>query len=178
MIVPRPAVIAQINHQLAIHPIVALLGPRQCGKTTVARMIAEQQPATYFDLENPVDVRRLSAPLTVLEALSGLVIIDEVQRQPPLFELLRVLVDRPHHSARFLLSGSASPHLVRGVSESLAGRIGFVDLSGFDLSEVGPAQRDRLWLRGGFPRSFLADDDRSSLAITLDRKSTRLNSSH
>jgi len=163
MLVSRPAVIAQINHLLAIHPIVALLGPRQCGKTTVARMIAEQQPAAYFDLENPVDVRRLSAPLTVLEALSGLVIIDEVQRQPPLFELLRVLVDRPHHAARFLLLGSASPHLVRGVSESLAGRIGFVDLSGFDLAEVSPAQRDRLWLRGGLPRSFLADDDRSGL---------------
>ena len=164
MLVPRPAVIAQNNRQLAIHPIVALLGPRQCGKTTVARMIAEQQPSTYFDLENPVDVRRLSAPLTVLEALTDLVIIDEVQRQPPLFELLRVLVDRPHHSARFLISGFASPNLVRSVSESLAGRIGFVDLSGFDLAEVGPAQRDRLWLRGGFPRSFLADDDRSSLA--------------
>ncbi len=163
MLTPRPAVIAQINRSLAIQPIGALLGPRQCGKTTVARMIGEQQPATYFDLENPVDVRRLSAPLTVLEGLSGLVIIDEVQRRPELFELLRVLVDRPHNPAHFLVLGSASPQLVRGVSESLAGRIGFVDLSGFDLTEVGTSQRDRLWLRGGFPRSFLADDDAASM---------------
>ena len=163
MLTPRPAVIAQIVRSLTVQPIVALLGPRQCGKTTVARMIAEQQPATYFDLENPVDVRRLSAPLTVLETLSGLVIIDEVQRRPDLFELLRVLVDRPRHPARFLLPGSASPQLVRGVSESLAGRIGFVDLSGFDLTEIDAAQRDRLWLRGGFPRSFLADDDAASM---------------
>jgi predicted AAA+ superfamily ATPase len=163
MLTPRPAVIAQINRALAIHPIAALLGPRQCGKTTVARMIGERQPSTYFDLENPVDMRRLSAPLTVLEALSGLVIIDEVQRQPEMFELLRVLVDRPVNSAHFLLLGSASPQLVRGVSESLAGRIGFVDLSGFDLAEVDTSQRDRLWLRGGFPRSFLADNDSDSM---------------
>ena len=163
MFIPRPTVIAQIVRLLAIHPIVALLGPRQCGKTTVARMIGEQQSAIYFDLENPVDVRRLAAPLTVLEALTGLVVIDEVQRRPDLFELLRVLVDRPHNPARFLLLGSASPQLVRGVSESLAGRIGFVDLSGFDLTEVDAAQRDRLWLRGGLPRSFLADDDSASL---------------
>lgn len=126
-------------------------------------MIGAQQPSTYFDLENPVDVRRLSAPLTVLEALSGLVIIDEVQRQPELFQLLRVLVDRPDNRARFLLLGSAAPQLVRGVSESLAGRIGFVDLAGFDLAEVEPAQRDQLWLRGGFPRSFLAADDPASM---------------
>jgi predicted AAA+ superfamily ATPase len=164
MFLPRPGVIDKITRALTVHPIAALLGPRQCGKTTVARMIGERQPSTYFDLENPVDVRRLSAPMTVLEALSGLVIIDEVQRQPELFELLRVLVDRPHNSARFLLLGSASPHLVRGVSESLAGRIGFVDLAGFDLTEVDTSQRDRLWLRGGFPRSFLADDDADSMA--------------
>ena len=164
MFLPRPTVIDQIARVLAVHPIAALLGPRQCGKTTVARMIGERQPSTYFDLENPVDMRRLSAPLTVLEALSGLVIIDEVQQQPELFELLRVLVDRPVNSAHFLLLGSASPQLVRGVSESLAGRIGFVDLSGFDLAEVDKSQRDRLWLRGGFPRSFLADDDSASMA--------------
>ncbi len=103
----------------------------------------------------------------MLEALSGLVIIDEVQRRPTLLELLRVLVDRPHNPARFLLLGSASPQLVRGVSESLAGRIGFVDLSGFDLRE-GVIQRDRLWLRGGFPRSFLAADDDISMAWRQD----------
>jgi uncharacterized protein len=164
MLLPRPAVIDQITRALAVHPIAALLGPRQCGKTTVARMIGQRQPSTYFDLENPVDVRRLSAPLTVLEALSGLIIIDEMQRQPELFELLRVLVDRPLNPAHFLLLGSASPQFVRGVSESLAGRIGLVDLSGFDLAEVDTSQRDRLWLRGGFPRSFLAANDSDSVA--------------
>lgn len=164
----RPDVIARIDRTLAIHPVAALLGPRQCGKTTVARMIAERQPSTYFDLENPVDVRRLSAPMTVIEALSGLVIIDEVQRQPELFALLRVLVDRPHNQARFLLLGSASPQLVRGVSESLAGRIGFIDLAGFDLTEVDASQHERLWLRGGFPRSFLAVDDAASLTWRED----------
>jgi predicted AAA+ superfamily ATPase len=163
MFVNRPAVIDQIERALAIHPIAALLGPRQCGKTTLARIISEHQPSTYFDLENPVDRRRLAAPLTALEGLSDLVIIDEVQQQPELFELLRVLVDRPHSPAQFLLLGSASPQIIRGVSESLAGRIGFVDLAGFDLVEVGVSERDRLWLRGGFPRSFLASDDAASM---------------
>ena len=134
----------------------------------MARMIADRQSSTYFDLEDPVDLRRLSAPLSVLQELSGLVIIDEVQRRPDLFGLLRVLADRPRNAARFLLLGSASPHLVKGVSESLAGRIGFIDLSGFDLTEVGASERDRLWLRGGFPRSFLAADDHASLAWRQD----------
>lgn len=164
MLVPRQRALDRINRLWATHPIVALLGPQQCGKTTVARMLAEQQPVEYFNLENPVDARRLSAPLTVLGGLSGLIVIDEVQRQPEIFTLLRVLVDRPHNPARFLLLGSASPQLVRGVSESLAGRIRFVDLDGFDLDEVEPSQCDRLWLRSGFPRAFLADDDASSLA--------------
>ena len=164
LVIPRPSVIAQITRTFDIHPVVALLGPRQCGKTTLANMIAEREPATYFDLENPVDLRRLSAPMIILEQLGGLVIIDEIQHRPDLFELLRVLVDRPQNPARFLLLGSASPQLVKGASESLAGRIGFVDLSGFDLAEVGVQQRDRLWLRGGFPRSFLASDDPLSLA--------------
>ena len=161
--IPRPDAINRIYRVFRVHPIAALLGPRQCGKTTLARLIAESEPCTYFDLENPVDVRRLSAPMRALEELSGLVVIDEVQRQPPLFELLRVLADRSGNPARFLLLGSASPHLVKGVSESLAGRIGFVDLSGFDLREVGAENRDRLWVRGGFPRSFLADDDSASM---------------
>ncbi len=166
--IPRPTVINQVDRALGLHPIAALLGPRQCGKTTVARMVAERRPSTYFDLENPVDLRRLSAPMTVLQALSGLVIIDEVQRRPDLFELLRVLVDRPQNAAQFLLLGSASPQLVKGVSESLAGRIGFIDLSGFDLTEVDTSERDRLWLRGGFPRSFLAADDSASAAWRQD----------
>ena len=160
---PRPRALARVDRAFAVHPVAALLGPRQCGKTTLARLIAERGPCEFFDLESPVDLRRLSAPLTTLEKLSGLVVIDEVQRRPDLFELLRVLVDRPDNPARFLLLGSASPQLVRGVSESLAGRIGFVDLSGFDLRETGVEHQDRLWLRGGFPRSFLAADDAASL---------------
>ncbi len=106
--------------------------------------------------------------MRTLEELSGLVIIDEIQRRPDVFELLRVLVDRSHNPARFLILGSASPGLVKGVSESLAGRIGFIDLSGFDLREVGPEQRSRLWIRGGFPKSFLADDDISSMTWRED----------
>jgi len=94
--------------------------------------------------------------MRTLEGLSGLVVIDEIQRQPSLFELIRVLVDRPQNQARFLLLGSASPHLMKDVSESLAGRVGFVELSGFDLREVGPGNNARLWTRGGFPKSFLA----------------------
>jgi predicted AAA+ superfamily ATPase len=160
--IPRPDAVKQIDAVLKVHPIAALLGPRQCGKTTLARLISEREPCTYFDLENPVDLRRLSVPMSTLEELRGLVIMDEIQRKPELFELLRVLVDRPESSARFLVLGSASPGLVRGVSESLAGRIGFVDLSGFDLWEVGSEHRSRLWTRGGFPRSFLAEDDASS----------------
>jgi predicted AAA+ superfamily ATPase len=160
--IPRPEPIRQIEASFQIHPVTALLGPRQCGKTTLARVIVEQEPSTVFDLENPVDLQRLSAPMQTLKDLSGLVIIDEVQRKPELFELLRVLVDRPGQNARFLLLGSASPQLVKGVSESLAGRIGFVDLAGFQLWEVGMQHRDRLWIRGGLPRAFLADSESDS----------------
>ena len=161
--IPRPEPIRQIKASFQIHPVTALLGPRQCGKTTLARIIAEKEPSTIFDLENPVDIQRLAAPMQALRDLTGLVIIDEVQRKPELFELLRVLVDRSDGSARFLLLGSASPQLVKGVSESLAGRIGFVDLSGFQLWEVGVQHRDRLWTRGGLPRAFLADSESDSI---------------
>jgi hypothetical protein len=163
-VIPRPHALARVDRAFDINPIAGILGPRQCGKTTLARLIAAREPCEFFDLEDPVDIRRLSAPRTTLERLSGLVILDEIQRRPELFELLRVLVDRPQNPSRFLLLVSASPRLVKGVSESLAGRIGFIDLSGFDLSEVGAENQDRLWIRGGFPRSFLAADDRASLA--------------
>jgi predicted AAA+ superfamily ATPase len=157
--IPRPEPIRQIQNSFQIHPVTALLGPRQCGKTTLSRVIAEKEPSTVFDLENPVDIQRLTAPMQTLKDLSDLVIIDEVQRKPELFEVLRVLVDRPGQNARFLLLGSASPHLVKGVSESLAGRIGFVDLAGFQLWEVGMQHLNQLWIRGGLPRAFLADSE-------------------
>lgn len=162
--IPRPRYESKIETMFRIHPVTALLGPRQCGKTTLARMIAEKRQTTYFDLENPVDIRRLTAPMTTLEPLSGLVVIDEIQRKPELFELLRVLADRPDNPAQFLILGSASPNLVKGVSESLAGRIGFVDLSGFHLDEIEDEPKTRLWARGGFPRSYLAASDSDSLA--------------
>ena len=166
--IPRLEQIEKIKSSFQVHPVTALLGPRQCGKTTLARLIAEQEPATIFDLEDPIDLQRLSAPMQALQGLSGLVVIDEIQRKPELFELLRVLVDRSGQSARFLLLGSASPYLVKGVSESLAGRIGFVDLGGFQLREVGEQHRNRLWLGGGFPRSFLSESDSNSVQWRAD----------
>jgi predicted AAA+ superfamily ATPase len=123
---------------------------------------AEEPEHSFFDLESPVDLRRLTAPMRALEGLKGLVVIDEIQRRPELFELLRVLIDRPNGRARFLILGSASPTLVKGISESLAGRVGLVDLGGFDLRETGTAAQQVLWARGGFPRSFLAPDDEAS----------------
>ena len=160
--IDRPRYLALIRDTFRVHPVCALLGPRQCGKTTLARGLAGREPSTVFDLEDPVDLRRLDAPKSALEGLQGLIVLDEIQRRPDLFEILRVLVDRPDSDARYLVLGSASPDLVRGVSESLAGRIGFVDLAPFDLDEVGVAAASSLWLRGGFPRSFLAEDDEAS----------------
>lgn len=155
---------AQVRALFREHPCVAILGPRQCGKTTLARMLAADEPdCTIFDLESPLDARRLAAPLRTLGALGGLVVLDEIQRDPTLFEILRVLVDRPVSEARFLILGSASPTLIKGASESLAGRLGFVDLGGFHLGETGVDTQTPLWSRGGFPRSFLAADDAGSL---------------
>ena len=160
-LVDRRAYRLQIQDFLARFRVTALLGPRQCGKTTLARSLATESQS-YFDLEDPVDLARLEAPRQTLGKLAGLVVIDEVQRRPDLFPLLRVLADRPGTPARFLILGSASPHLVKGVSESLAGRVGFVDLSGFDGTEVGFERLDTLWLRGGFPESFLSASDEAS----------------
>ncbi|MBA3464992.1 MAG: ATP-binding protein [Deltaproteobacteria bacterium] len=158
-----------IDAALRRSPVVSLLGPRQAGKTTLARAIAgTRKRVTLFDLENPSDVARLTAPMTALEELRGLVIIDEVQRMPELFAILRVLADRPRTPARFLILGSADPRIVRGVSESLAGRVAHVDIGGFDLTEVGAERVRRLWLRGGLPRSYLARSDASSLAWRRD----------
>ncbi len=161
MAVDRNLYRQQIQSSLAQFRVTALLGPRQCGKTTLARMLAAS-PDSYFDLEDPLDLARLETPRQTLGKLTGLVVIDEVQQQPGLFPLLRVLADRPNPPARFLILGSASPTLVKGVSESLAGRVGFVDLSGFDATEVGFDHLDTLWLRGGFPESYLSSSDVSS----------------
>lgn len=135
--------------------MVALLGPRHSGKTTLARQYARGR-GLVFDLENPRDAQALDQPLLALENASGLVVIDEVQRAPNLFQALRVLVDRPAGKARFLLLGSASRDLLRQSSETLAGRIGYLELTPFDAREVGPDRWERLWERGGFPRSWLA----------------------
>ena len=160
--IDRPRHLAAVRQALEDNPVAALLGPRQCGKTTLARTVARQRTSEYFDMEDPVDLSRLSTPMLTLGDLSGLVVLDEVQRRPELFEVIRVLVDRPECDARFLVLGSASPHLVKAASESLAGRMGFVDLTGFDIEEIGAADFRKLWLRGGFPRSFLARDDGAS----------------
>ena len=136
--------------------VVALVGPRQCGKTTLARELVPPGSPNYFDLENPASLARLEEPMTALSRLRGTVVVDEVQKRPDLFPTLRVLADRRPLPARFLVLGSASPDLVRQSAESLAGRLEVVPLSGFSLAEVGSASLDRLWLRGGFPPSYLA----------------------
>jgi predicted AAA+ superfamily ATPase len=155
-LVPRPELKHRVEEALRRSPVVSILGPRQSGKTTLARTIAAGRKAAYFDLEDPRDEARLAEPVLALDRLRGLVVLDEVQRQPALFPLLRVLADRRPLPARFLLLGSASPWLVRGVSESLAGRVTLVDMGGFSLDEVGVGVWRRLWLRGTFPESFLA----------------------
>jgi hypothetical protein len=158
----RPELTARVVSGFRSSPVVLLLGPRQCGKTTLARQFARERRAEYFDLESPADAARLAQPMTALEPLRGWVVIDEAQLMPELFAVLRVLSDRRPLPARFLVLGSASPDLSAGVAESLAGRVGLVPMSGFDLSEVGADAARRLWLRGGFPRSFLARSDAES----------------
>jgi predicted AAA+ superfamily ATPase len=154
----------QLKNAIRRSPITALLGPRQCGKTTLARTLAEGRPSVFFDMESVVDQRRLQNPELVLGGYADLVVLDEIQTAPELFAVLRGLVDRPGREARFLILGSASPHLVRHASETLAGRVEFVELTGFDLAETGMEALDPLWLRGGFPRSFLAGSDADSFA--------------
>ncbi len=153
----------QLKIAIQRSPVTALLGPRQCGKTTLARELAQTQTATFFDLESLSDQRRLQNPELVLGKLENLVILDEIQTLPALFNVLRVLVDRPGNSARFLILGSASPSIVKAVSETLAGRIEFVELTGFNVFETNPDEWEKLWQRGGFPRSFLADSETDSL---------------
>ncbi len=165
----RATELREIRALLRTSPVVAVLGPRQIGKTTLAREIARTWPAptTTFDLEDPRDVARLADPTTTLGPLRGLVVIDEIQRRPELFPVLRVLSDRDRRPARFLLLGSASPSLLKQSSESLAGRIAYVELLGFGLSDVGE-RWERLWLRGGYPRPYLARTDEESLRWRRD----------
>lgn len=162
--IKRSVYLEKLSAALARSPIAAILGPRQCGKTTLARLFGGDKKADYFDLESQPDVQRLQNPEMVLGSLEGLVILDEIQNMPGLFNTLRVLVDRPGKSTQFLILGSASPHLVKNVSETLAGRVEFIELSGFDIQETGVDDWQTLWLRGGFPRSFLARSDEDSLA--------------
>jgi uncharacterized protein len=163
----RIALQARVSNLLRLFKVVALLGPRQSGKTTLARQIASAMKdfpmeRNYFDLEDPVQLDRLENPKLALEGLRGLVVIDEIQRRPDLFPVLRVLADRPETPARFLILGSASRDLLRQGSETLAGRIGFTEVTPFTLSEVGAGEAEKLWLRGGFPLSFLAANEADS----------------
>jgi uncharacterized protein len=154
----------ELQGLLERHPVVAILGARQVGKTTLARQLAAgfDGPVSFFDLEDPTDLARLAEPMLTLRDARGMIVIDEVQRRPDLFPVLRVLADRLERTARFLILGSASPELLQQTSESLAGRIFYYELGGFDLQEVGVDASERLWLRGGFPRSFLTETDRAS----------------
>jgi hypothetical protein len=147
---------------------VALLGPRQCGKTTLARQIVDIHSPNYFDLEDPSTLIEFEDPKTALELLKGIVVIDEVQRRPEVFPVFRVLLDRVPLPAKFLILGSASPELLKQSSESLAGRLELIEMEGFGLSEVGEKKQMRLWNRGGFPLSFLAKNDEDSLVWRID----------
>ncbi len=163
MLIVRKEFETEIKESIAYNPITAILGPRQCGKTTLARIIAKSFNSNVFDMEDPADYELLSSsPKNILAQQEGLVIIDEVQRIPELFPVLRVLADEPNSKRKFLILGSASPDLVRKSSESLAGRIGFVNLTGFRLNEIGTENIEQLWLLGGFPRSYLATSNNQS----------------
>lgn len=161
--IERKDLVRRLQSALRRSRVVTLTGPRQCGKTTLARQLVEADSPNYFDLEDPTSLARLDEPMTSLRGLKGLVVIDEVQRKPDLFSVLRVLVDRTPSHARFLILGSASPELMRQSSESLAGRIETVSMSGFSMGEVGSSAQVRHWLRGGFPLSFLARTEADSL---------------
>jgi len=164
-LVARRRHVARVTALLRQFPVVAVLGARQVGKTTLARQVVARSrgPTTTFDLESAADLARLADPLLALRRERGLVVLDEVQRLPDLFRTLRVLVDAPGPPRRFLLLGSAAPDLLRQSSETLAGRIAYHELEGLQLDEVGAARRERLWLRGGFPRAYLARTEAESV---------------
>lgn len=164
----RLSYLSRIKAAYAVHPIVGILGPRQVGKSTLAKRYSEEekkrgQTVTYFDLEKDEDSALLRHPAEVLEPLEGLVVIDEVQRLPDLFRRLRVLVDEQKRRARYLILGSAAPELLRQSAETLAGRIDYIEIAPFGAEETGVAHQRRLWRRGGFPRSFLAANEAASV---------------
>ena len=162
--IDRKNLVRHVRSALSRSRVVALIGPRQCGKTTLAQQLLDADSPNYFDLEDPSSLPRLDEPMIALQGLKGLVVIDEVQRKPDLFTVLRVLADRTPLTARFLILGSASPELLRQSSESLAGRIETVAMSGFSIDEVGISFQARHWFRGGFPLSFLARTEADSFA--------------
>jgi uncharacterized protein len=154
--IERAELLSRIRLALRRSQVVILAGPRQCGKTTLARTLVPESSINYFDLEDPAHLGRLSEPRGALAPLRGLVVIDEMQRRPDLFPVLRVLADRKPLPARFLILGSASPELLRQSSESLAGRVEAIAMGGLTLNDLGADALNRHWLRGGFPRSFIA----------------------
>jgi len=159
---PRPLLEQALARALGRSRAVVLAGPRQVGKTTLARQWLSPDSSNYFDLETLDGAARLAQPQDTLKALQGLVVIDEVQRVPELFAVLRTLIDRSNAPGQYLLLGSASPSLLRQTSESLLGRVEVIEVTGFNLDEVGVAAQQGLWLRGGYPRSFLALDETDS----------------
>lgn len=164
IVIKRQEIISGIRRALRRSRVIVLIGPRQCGKTTVARHLVKPDSLNYFDLEDPAALVRLEEPMLSLGPLRGLVVIDEVQRRPDLFKTLRVLADRRPLPARFLILGSASPQLLRQSSESLAGRLEIIEMSGFGLTETGLKFQARLWRRGGFPLSYLARSEEDSFS--------------
>jgi len=160
----RSSILAALNSALNRSRVVVLAGPRQSGKTTLARELLPEDSVNYFDLEDPASLARLDEPMTALRPLNGLVVIDEIQRRPDLFPVLRVLADRKDTPARFLILGSASGNLMRQTSESLAGRMERIVIGGFSLAELGSEAEQPLWLRGGLPLSYLAESDVNSIA--------------
>ena len=157
--IPRPAIEHRIRTALARSRAVVLVGPRQCGKSTLARQFLPADHPNYFDLEDPRSRLSLVEPMTALETLQGLVVIDEVQHAPELFRVLRVLIDRDDRRGQYLLLGSASPALLRQTSETLLGRVEVIEITGLDMQEVGADNASRLWLRGGFPPAYTAASD-------------------
>jgi uncharacterized protein len=164
MEISRSALLAKIRTALGRNPVTVLSGSRQAGKTTLAHELLSEDSPNYSDLEDPVSLARLEEPRTALEPLKGLVVIDEVQRRPDLFPVLRVLADRRGAPARFLILGSASGELLRQSAETLAGRVEQIEITGFTLAELGADAADTLWRRGGFPRAYLARSEGDSVA--------------